>query len=88
MAGKAAAIITASKAEMKAVKVKVQNATQKRPDFPDQMFFLCGVVGGGVNDFSSSTGGDDGLGGLGKSMEDMLISGVWSSKDSFLLIKS
>jgi len=69
MAGNAAAIITASKAEMKAVRFNVKNATQNRPDLPDQMFFLRGLSGGGVS-FSSSRVGDDRLGGL---VEDMLL---------------
>jgi len=71
MAGNAAAIITASKAEMKAVRFNVKNAIQKRPDLPAQMFFLRGLAGCGVRDFSSSIEGVDGLGGLGKLVEDM-----------------
>ena len=52
MAGNAAAMITASKAEMKAVRFNMKNATQNRPDLPAQMFFLWGV-GGGSDNFSS-----------------------------------
>ena len=47
MAGRAAAIITASRAEIKAVRANMQNAIQKRPDLPAKMFLLRGLVGEG-----------------------------------------
>ena len=56
MAGNAAAIITASSAEIKAVRFNVKNAIQNRPDFPAKTFFLRGVTGGvGSASFSISS---------------------------------
>jgi hypothetical protein len=63
MAGNAAAMMTASRAEMNAVRFNIENAIQKRLDFPAKMFFFRGV-GGMI--FSSTP-----LGGLGSSMVDM-----------------
>lgn len=47
MAGNAAAIMTASRAETKAVKFNVMNATQNRTDFPEKMLFCTGDAKGG-----------------------------------------
>ena len=54
IAGNAAAIITASNAEMKAVRFNMKKATQKRVDLPAQGFFRRGVLAGSAWDFSWS----------------------------------
>jgi hypothetical protein len=46
MAGRAAAMITASSAEIKAVRTNMAKASQNRPDLPAKMFFLRGPVTG------------------------------------------
>lgn len=79
IAGNAAAIITASRAEIKAVRFNIEKAIQKRPDLPANTFFFLGV--GGVMIFSSAP-----LGGLGSSTVD--ISRVEKSIEESLSIKS
>jgi len=68
MAGNAAAIMTASRAEIKAVRFNVAKAAQKRPDFPAQMFLRCLVAS---SCFSPVSEDKEALAGV--SMEDMMI---------------
>jgi hypothetical protein len=84
MAGKAAAIITASRAEIKAVRHKVANANQNDVDLPDQMFALRGTSGvSGIcsRDFSSSRSEEIVL---GKLTLDMMIFGGYIERKIFI----